>query len=822
MTNAVEIQDFARQFAQYTNRNIFLTGKAGTGKTTFLHHLREITGKQIAVVAPTGVAAINAAGTTIHSFFQLPFTPFIPTEFGKKELISKLKMQSRRRNVIRELELLVIDEVSMVRADVLDAIDTVLRHIRYRFNEPFGGVQVLFIGDLYQLSPVAKSDEWQILSQFYSSIYFFHSQVMLQNPPVYIEFEKIFRQQDMNFIGLLNEIRNNTLTENGLKLLKSCYNPSFIPPKNENYIILTTHNYKADAINTLELSKLKGKSEIFRAKITGDFPEKSFPIDENLEMKKGAKVMFIKNDTENPRRFFNGKIGEIIDFEEDVILVKCPEDDEEIEVTRMTWENIRYKTDETTTQINEEILGTFTQFPLRLAWAITIHKSQGLTFDKAIIDAGDAFAAGQVYVALSRCRSLEGMVLKSEIDKYSLQNEELIVRYSSQNQSIEVLSQQLDISKRNFHDTLLVSIFDFRQLINTANFWKKETKDIESSFDNDTFDFIQNVILQISEIQNVGLKFQEQVNQICKMPTVDADFLTSRLKAASEYFTQKLHNLSETLHQSPATTDSKQSAKIYDEGLIDIFTLSEQKKHYILGISNGFDVDKYFILKNSFRMPSLPKTSYSKNSNKEKLVSKNPQLMNRLFQLRNDICDSKGLPIYIVAGTRTIKEMSDYLPQNKEDILRIHGFGDAKYEKYGEVFLKCITDYCSEKGLKSAMQELFDTEKPKRERKPKPQKGESAKITLQSYLDGMSISEIAKERNLVEGTIAGHLAKMVEIGFLKIDRFISKEEQKEATKILETNESDESPFSILSAAFDQQKAIFLTAWIRGGRKEGKV
>lgn len=828
--NRVEIQDFARQFAQYTNRNIFLTGKAGTGKTTFLHHLRETTGKQIAVVAPTGVAAINAGGSTIHSFFQLPFTPFLPTEAGKRDLLSKLKMQGNRRNVIKELELLVIDEISMVRADVLDAIDTVLRSVRHRNSEPFGGVQLLFIGDLYQLSPVAKSDEWQILSQFYNSIYFFHSQVMQQNPPVYIEFEKIFRQQDINFITLLNEIRNNTLTDNGLKLLKSCYNPSFIPPKEENYIILTTHNYKADGINSSELSKLKTKSEIFNAIIKGDFPEKSYPVDENLELKIGAKVMFIKNDTENPRRFFNGKIGEIVDFDEDVIGVKCPEDEDVIDVSRMVWENIRYTTDSATLQIEEETLGTFTQFPLRLAWAITIHKSQGLTFEKAIIDAGDAFAPGQVYVALSRCRSLEGMILKSEIDRHSLQNDDLVVKYSSVNYSVEVLSEQLDISKRNFHDTLLSSIFDFRQMLNAANYWKRQIQEIESSFDNETIEFIQNIISQISEIQNIGIKFQGQLNQICKEIPVNENLLNNRLKSASTYFSEKLSVLSETLHQSPATTDSKQNAKIYDDDLQDIFTFTEQKKHQILGISNGFDVDKYFELKSSFKMPNMPKSSYSKNAEKINMTSHHPKLMQQLFTIRNKICEENHLPIYIVANAKSIKEMADFLPVNKEDLLKINGFGEVKYEKYGEPFLTCIKNYCTENGLESSMNELFEERPPKRvrkskeerEKKPKQEKGDSMKITLQSYLDGNSIEEIAKLRNLAESTIAGHLSKMIEIGVLKIDRFVSKEEKQAAVKLYNLMNEGESLYATLSTEFDKKKTSLLSGWIKGGMQEGKV
>ena len=281
----------AMEFAVNTNRNIFITGKAGTGKTTFLRKFREETTKQVAIVAPTGVAAINAGGTTIHSFFQLPFTPFTPTPAGRSSLISRIKMNKTRRTVIRELEVLVIDEISMVRADVLDAIDYVLRTIRHRNNEPFGGVQMIFIGDMHQLSPVAKTNEWSIISDYYKSVYFFHSHVIQEHPPVYIEFNKIFRQSDNQFIKVLNEVRNNSLSSEGISCLKSRYFPEFIPPAEENYITLTTHNNSADNINRSELDKLKSPLHRFHAYVKGKFPENSFPIDEVLGLKEGAKVM---------------------------------------------------------------------------------------------------------------------------------------------------------------------------------------------------------------------------------------------------------------------------------------------------------------------------------------------------------------------------------------------------------------------------------------------------------------------------------------------------------------------------------------------------
>src|SRR5690554_5883914 len=355
--------DHAKEFIVHTDRDIFITGKAGTGKTTFLHQLREESTKQLAVVAPTGVAAINAGGTTIHSFFQLPFTPFIPTPEGRKNLVAKSRMRSSRRRVLQELELLVIDEISMVRADLLDAMDATLRHFRYRNNELFwGGVQVIFIGDMFQLAPVAKEEEWRLLSRYYQSPYFFHSQAVIQDPPFYIEFEKIYRQTNSSFIRVLNEIRDNTLTDESFRLLEKRYNPLFTPPEEEDYIILTTHNNKADRINAEELDKLEGETYTFEAGIGGDYPERNYPTEPVLELKVGARVMFLRNDTETPRRFYNGKIGVVDAIDDDRIVVRCKED-EYIEVERATWENIGYTVDTETKQVEENVLGKFSQYP---------------------------------------------------------------------------------------------------------------------------------------------------------------------------------------------------------------------------------------------------------------------------------------------------------------------------------------------------------------------------------------------------------------------------------------------------------------------------
>lgn len=807
--------NLAHDFALFTNRSIFLTGKAGTGKTTFLHSLKAETKKQMAIVAPTGVAAINAGGTTIHSFFQLPFTPFVPTVQGKKDLVEKIKMTSFRRKVLQELELLVIDEISMVRADVLDAVDTILKHFRYRNNEPFGGVQVIFIGDMFQLSPVAIENEWRLLSGFYKSPYFFHSQVISQQPPVHIEFDKIFRQTNADFISLLNEIRNNRLSEEGLKLLQSRYNPTFIPAKEDTYITLTTHNYKADKTNSDELSKLNGKIYRFQAGIKGDFPEKSYPTEKELVLKIGAKVMFIKNDNQTVRRFFNGKIGIIEDIEENTIFIKCPEDNEIIELERMVWENVRYSTNDKTKQIEEETIGTFEQYPLRLAWAITIHKSQGLTFEKAIIDAEDAFSPGQVYVALSRCRSLEGMVLWSKINPNSIENDRQIVEHEQRKLPALELEKILNEARNEFRMIVLNQLFDFKVAIGFISRLIRDIKEVESSFNEETQEYLQSIFKQIENIQNIAVKFQHQIQNILVNQPVNEDYLSERLTAAMDFFKVKVEQLMETLRQSPAVTDSREKGKNYDEQIGLIFGFLAQKLHIFKELKQPFIVEDYFLLKNTFLLPAFSVNSYAKTTSAKAIETRNQKLYYKLMALRNKICEPDDLPIYIVAGSKTLLEMSNYLPLNEDDLLRISGFGPAKVLKYGSLFLDVIQQYCNENNLTSLMNEK---EKPK-EKKAKRQVGETYKTSLEMYKQGKAIDEIAFSRNLAKTTIISHLERYIISGELNIDEFVSSENREKAAKMIREKSEIDSTYEILSSFMTYTEVKMYMAWLRGEKNK---
>ena len=802
----------AHGFANHTNQITFITGKAGTGKTTFLKKLKAESFKQIAVVAPTGIAAINAGGTTIHSFFQLPFSPFTPTPIGKKELISKMKMQGRRQQILRELELLVIDEISMVRADVLDAIDTVLRHYRHRVHQPFGGVQVVFIGDMFQLSPVAKREEQHILMSYYEGIHFFDSHVMQQVPMVYIELDKVFRQKNADFIHILDEVRMNKLSSQSLAKLESTYNPNFVPKDDDTYITLTTHNYKADLINSAELKKIDEKSQWFSAEVKGSFPTNNFPVDMDLELKKGAKVMFVKNDTEMPRRFYNGKIGEVTFIDDDYVMVTCPGEENAIYVEAVTWENMTYTVNKETTKLEEEITGSFTQIPLRHAWAITIHKSQGLTFDKAIIDAGDAFAPGQVYVALSRCRTLEGIVLKSKINSNSIRNEANILKFSSRRNEADELIKKLEASQVEYRKQLLIELFEFNPIQKLFNFLRSDVNKAGSSFNEETSPFLSNLNQLLDEIKEVANKFIIQLTQIFNNTPFDNALLQQRLSAASTYFDEKLDELLGQITDSPAYTDDKAFAKSYNEDLLNIYTQLAQKKQVITKLEQDFTIENYFKWRNSITIKP-PKLQTHGGSKKESTVSANPELMQRLVEIRSELAEENNVALYMITPTKSLKQLADYLPQTPKEFLLIHGFGKVRVEKYGSFFLEEIRKYCKEKNLTSSMNELELSPAKERTTKPKQVKGATQRESLELYTDGKTIEEITQIRNLKESTIAGHLAKFLESGETKIEDFLSSTKREEALRLLK-EKPNQPAYAILANMLTPIEYQFFLSWQR--------
>jgi len=513
-------QELAKDFVQNTFVNVFVTGKAGTGKTTFLKSIQETTNKKMVVAAPTGVAAINAGGVTLHSLFQLPLGAFLPTKkhisniaTNINSLFSNLKIGKAKLELIKELELLVIDEVSMLRSDTLDAIDIILKNIRRKPDEAFGGVQVLFIGDMYQLPPVIRDEEWSLLSQFYDTPFFFSAQVMQECHYIHIEFTEIFRQTDNNFIQLLNNVRNNEMTEDDFLILNERFQPAIIEEL-DNFITLTTHNWKADKINQTQLAKLDAELHTFAGFLEGEFNDKALPTEMELHLKVGAQVMFVKNDIKPEKKYYNGKLAQIIKISGEEIIVSFLDDKEEYVLEKGKWENIRYEYNPESDKIKEKIIGSFSQYPVRLAWAVTIHKSQGLTFDRAVIDAGQSFAAGQVYVALSRCRSLNGVFLLTKIVPASIKSDERIVVFSQDNVSkTSRLAEELDFHKFEFSKAELYKCFNWDKYLENIEDYRLfaiEKKLPDKELILEKINKIKSVIFELKDISEKFNKWLEQ------------------------------------------------------------------------------------------------------------------------------------------------------------------------------------------------------------------------------------------------------------------------------------------------------------------------
>ena len=511
--------DLAFNFINKTDRNLFITGKAGTGKTTFLHQIKNESLKRMVIVAPTGVAAINAKGVTIHSFFQMPFGPILPNQISNTSNQQR-KFSKTKIDIIKSLDLVIIDEISMVRADLLDGIDQVLRRYKNR-NKVFGGAQILMIGDLQQLAPVVKPNEWSLLQQHYNTVYFFSSKAYQEANVVSIELKHIYRQKNENFIRILNEIRNDNLSEESATILNQRFDPSFSPSKEEGYITLTTHNKRAHLINDSKLNTIKNKNYIFEAEISGKFNENAYPNDEKLALKIGAQVMFIKNDSSPEKRYFNGKIGIITDISEDTVTVQCANEIEEISTEKELWNSINYSINEETKELKEDIVGSFKQIPLRLAWAITIHKSQGLTFEKAIIDAEASFAHGQTYVALSRCTSLEGLVLKTPISSNAIINDKTVSTFNEAVEENHPDERTLNESEKRFQLNLISELFEYQQFLYPISrlidiYYKNKT-----SIKGDVINHLQTIkddgIVALMKVSN---GFQNQLKTISKEPVL--------------------------------------------------------------------------------------------------------------------------------------------------------------------------------------------------------------------------------------------------------------------------------------------------------------
>jgi hypothetical protein len=773
--------ELAFDYVANTHKNIFLTGKAGTGKTTFLQFLKRDSLKRMAVVAPTGVAAINAGGMTIHSFFQLPFGLFLPSH--QRDLSRQRRFTKDKIHILQSLDLLVIDEISMVRADMLDAIDDVLRRFRNR-SLPFGGVQLLMIGDLHQLPPVVKDDEWELMSVHYQTPYFFSSHALQLTEPISIELKHIYRQSDEAFIHLLNQVRENRITSEILDKLNSRYVEDFVPPEHQPYITLTSHNAGAQAINTAKLQSVKGEVYLFRANINGDFPEQAFPAEQTLELKIGAQVMFLRNDSSREKRYYNGKIGRIVKIQSEEITIRCPEDKDDIIVVPAIWKNLRYVLDEATKEIREDELGTFMQFPLRLAWAITIHKSQGLTFDRAIIDAQSAFAHGQVYVALSRCKSFEGIVLRSPIQFQSVRTDSAVQQFSAEVSRNEPDEAQLQVSKRQYQEAMLLELFDFKRAKRQFEELHRTILSHEHSLQGKPDEVFEPIFLQAEqEIFGVAPKFQSQLRSYFPDEALPENnvALQERMRKACSWFLDKTGAILSALENVPILTDNKTVKKAAHADLE-----AAQKELFIKNACMKASADG-FSTKSFNRARADAEIDFKPSSSKQSLSdayadaprrSAHPGLYVRLQQWRDGIAETYDLLAYEVLSTKSILEIVEMLPGNLKALKRVKGIGEGKAKRFGQAILDIVNAYCVEKGLAGAQLALVEDSPPKLGTK---------ELTLDLYRSGKSVEEIAEERGLVVGTIYTHIKHWVGENELRAEEIIGPEKFRTIMEIMEDN-----------------------------------
>ena len=708
--------ELAESYISRTGISVFLTGRAGTGKTTFLKYIVENTPKRCVVLAPTGVAAINAGGVTIHSFFQLPLCPYLP---DVKELITEYQMPEARRQlkkekvkIIRTLDLLIIDEISMVRADLMDSIDAVMRRYR-RSDEPFGGVQVLMIGDAHQLPPVVTDQEEPWLRKVYQSPFFFHSKVMQRLRYVTVELETVYRQSDSTFLNILNTIRGGMMDDSTYRMLNSRLDPRFDPVDTASdgsgkWIRLTTHNRQADNINQHKLNALESQLRIFYAEIEGNFPENSYPAEERLELKEGAQVMFLRNDSREGR-YYNGKIGTITSIDDYEGITVTDENGVEIKVPKEKWENIQYEIDKETKEITPIVEGTFTQYPLRTAWAVTIHKSQGLTFDHVIIDAASAFSFGQVYVALSRCRTLEGIVLSSPISQSCLYNNTDVSGFHDEFKPVSEMERGLEQAAKEYYLNILKECFSFGELERLSG-WAQGLfrSHLKNTYPEQT-DRLEENRCRMRDIAKVASAFRREIDSI---GADDRAHLDERVRKAAGYFLPILiESASVVTPIMSVSVDNKEVKKSLTEAqgeLLPELSLRIRSMKSIL--ESGFSIESFLKIRNDVLLtpPSkLDKKQKAAKAPREKAPKvkpdisqiyagiRHPELIEPLTEWRTEKYMTLNIPAYYVLTQRTLLEIADTCPTTREELLEVTGFGPAKWKQFGPEILEVIEKFKS-------------------------------------------------------------------------------------------------------------------------------
>lgn len=757
--------DLAYQILEKTATNLFLTGRAGTGKTTFLRTVRRHLHKRMVVLAPTGIAAINAEGVTIHSFFQLPFAPYIPgSKFAEP---ANYGIQKQKLRLIRSLDLLVIDEVSMVRADLLDAVDESLRRIR-RNQQPFGGVQLLLIGDLQQLSPVVKDEEREMLGAHYSGFYFFNSHALRQTPYATIELQQVYRQSDSRFLSLLNAVREGKVDEQTLASLNTRFISNFEQPKEAGYIRLVTHNWQAHTINSRELEALTDPSFNFDAQVSGKFPESSYPTDFQLTLKRGAQVMFVKNDAD--KRYFNGMLGTVEAITEKGFSVR-PNDtpDAVIEVHPETWTNARYELDPKTNEIKEVVDGTFTQYPVKTAWAITIHKSQGLTFDHAVIDVSGSFAHGQTYVALSRCRTLEGLVLTAPIPMRAIIADEYVNAYSNEVRSKVLTQCQFEQMEYDYVLQLLTEAFTFTRIRASLSSILRVFEEFLSGTYPETTQRYADCLGRFDlEVVNVSGRFHQQYQRMLQeQGGVEGELLQERIRKGAGYFYDKLKELSEFVQQQRVTIDNAVAKKRMSTALGELTDCSYVQRNLMAFMrEEGFSL-KPFMAKRTELLLEVDNPAQAKRRKltAEPVVEatqaaadgptevRNPKLYAILQQWRRNKMQQLQVPAYTIMHNKALIALANNAPKSLEELFQVPYVGKVTLQKYGAELMELL-------GIKADgpadLTNLTPTGRPRREYKET-----TDELSLRLYREGRTPEEVAQIRDLTLSTIKNHLLKHV-------------------------------------------------------------
>ena len=783
----------AQALIRGTDLSVFLTGKAGTGKTTFLHTLKADLPKRTVVTAPTGVAAINAGGVTLHSFFQLPFGPFVPGGDSQRQAAER-RLNRQKREIIQGLDLLVIDEISMVRCDLLDAVDFVLRRERHS-DRPFGGVQLLMIGDLHQLAPVVPGPDWAILRDFYESAYFFGSRALQATEVVPIALEHIYRQSDADFIELLNRVRDNRLDEATLERLNSRWQPGFQPGESEGFITLTTHNQGADRINETRLNALGSKPFTFAANIQGDYPAQSFPTADRLTLKQGAQVMFVRNDGAPEKRYFNGKIGTIEHLGREGIVVRCPGDGDTIEVEPVTWENIQYNLDQETKAIREEVIGRFTQYPLRLAWAITIHKSQGLTFERAIVEAGAAFSPGQVYVALSRCKTFEGLVLGTPIPRRAVMTDPVVADYVDEATRHPPTQERIDHARNAYQQRLLLECWDFDELgarLRRLLHLLRDNRRVVDANGAEAIDALERQTLDA--VVAVAAKFRSQLRSLFRedlTPEDDAR-VQERLRKASAYFSEQLQQgLRPWLDAFSFGTDNKALRKQLGQAVEELRQELALKTAAVESCREGFATAAHLGALAKARIDAEPKgPPTGQGPAPQAGDAEAPGLLGALRRWRDQKAqeeEREGVIHHRVLTRAVLKQIAATLPQGPEALVAIKGIGKPTVARYGQEILGLVADWCRRQGLDTTA-----VPSPGQPVKLEADASESSTrlISYSLYQEGLSIEEIASRRSLKPTTIEGHLAHYIRRGKLAVTDFIDAEKIARISAVLEQTGPD--------------------------------